>query len=204
MEGSPRWSWPLAALVTWVVGIQISEAVATVGLAGCMLTALWAARRAGRQAFMAGLREWWPLALLLGWALLAPTLAGRPPSGSGVARLVDWVAIPAAVWALGAVGPRGARVLLGVAGGVLVLSSLIAGLQHFGIWPQPETLTPLMPFKVSLLRVYEPIPGAEGRFMGGGLLFHRLKFAHVSALVILALLAFGLRARGRQRVLALS
>nr|WP_225937022.1 O-antigen ligase family protein [Myxococcus sp. RHSTA-1-4] len=39
--------------------------------------------------------------------------------------------------------------------------------------------------------------------MGGGLLFHRLKFAHVSALVILVLLAFGLRAQGRNRVLAL-
>lgn len=204
VEGTRRDGWALAALVTWVVGVQVSEAVATVGLAGCLLTALWAARRAGWPAFRAGLRSWWPLVLLLGWALLASTLAGRPPSGSGLARWVDWLGIPAAAWALGTVGARGARVLLWVAGGVLLLSSFIAGLQHFGIWPEPEALTALMPFKMSMLRVYEPIPGAEGRFMGGGLLFHRLKFAHVSALVILALLAFGLRSQGRNRLLALS
>jgi O-antigen ligase len=190
--------------MTWVVGVQVSEAVATVGLAGCLLTALWAARRAGWPALRAGLRGWWPLGLLLGWALLASTLAGRPPSGSGVARLVDWLGIPAAAWALGTVGARGARLLLWVAGGMLLLSSLVAGLQHFGLWPQPEALSALMPLKMSILRVYEPIPGADGRFMGGGLLFHRLKFAHVSALVILTLLAFGLRAQGRNRLLALS
>jgi O-antigen ligase len=120
-----------------------------------------------------------------------------------VARLLDWVAVPAAAWALGRVGPRGARSLLWLAGGALLASCLAAGLQHFGLWPQPETLSALLHFKVSLYRVYEAIPGTEGRFMGGGLLFHRLKFAHVSALVVLVLLAFGLRAHGRQRLWAL-
>ena len=36
--------------------------------------------------------------------------------------------------------------------------------------------------KVPYARVYEPVPNAEGRFMGGGLAFHRLKFAEVTAL----------------------
>jgi hypothetical protein len=166
--------------------------------------AAWTFFRSGREAVQAELRTWWPLCALLGWALPASTLLWHPPSGTGVARLLDWVAVPGAAWALRRVGLRGARILLWLAGATLLVSSLMAGLQHFGIWPEPEALSALLPLKASIHRVYEPIPGAEQRFMGGGLLFHRLKFAHVSSIVILVLLAFGLRARGRDRLLALS
>jgi O-antigen ligase len=193
----------MAALVLWVVGVQASEALASVGLAGCLLAFLLSARRAGAAGLRRALREWWPLALFLAWGMLGSTLAGRPPSGSGAARLSDWLALPAGPGARGGGGARGGRVLLWVAGGVLLVSSAVAGLQHFGVWPGPETMASLSPFKISFNRVYEPIPGAEGRFMGGGLHFHRLKFSHIGSLVVLVLLAFGLRAKGRDRVLAL-
>jgi O-antigen ligase len=196
--------WLLVALGVWVVGVQTTEGLASVGLAGCLLMAAWTFLRSGREAVQAGLRAWWPLCALLGWALPTSTLLGHPPSGTGVARLLDWVAVPGVAWALGRVGSRGVRILLWLAGATLLVSSLVAGLQHFGIWPEPEALSALLPLKASIHRVYEPIPGAEQRFMGGGLLFHRLKFAHVSSIVILVLLAFGLRARGRDRLLLLS
>jgi O-antigen ligase len=194
----------VVALGAWAVGVQTSEALATAGLAGCLLAAVWVFVRSGRETIRAGLRDGWPLCALLGWGLLASTMAGRPPSGSGLARLLDWVGVPAVAWALGCVGARGGRIVLWLAGSALLVSSLAAGLQHFGLWPQPETVSALLHLELSMSRVYEAIPGTEGRFMGGGLLFHRLKFANVSSLAVLALLAFGLRARGRERVLALA
>ncbi|MBL9039731.1 MAG: O-antigen ligase family protein, partial [Archangium sp.] len=56
--------------------------------------------------------------------------------------------------------------------------------------------------KLPFHRVYEPVPNAEGRFMGGGLLFHRLKFAHVSSLAVLALTVVGAKTSGRVRLVA--
>jgi O-antigen ligase len=203
-SAAPQGRWLVVALGSWAVGVQTSEGLATAGLAGCLLAAAWTFFRSGGAAIRASLREWWPLCALLGWGLLASTVAGRPPSGSGLARLLDWVGVPALAWALGRVGARGARTVLWLAGGALLVSSLAAGLQHFGLWPRPETLSALLGIEVSMHRVYEEIPGTEGRFMGGGLLFHRLKFANVSSLVVLALLAFGLRAQRWERVLALA
>ena len=44
-------------------------------------------------------------------------------------------------------------------------------------------------------RVYELVPGTTDRFMGGGLLFHRLKFAHVTALGVIAAIAIASRSK---------
>lgn len=202
-ERQARETWPLAALVVWVVGLQLSEPVATAGLALCGAGWLVASLREGASGLREGLRRWWPLWLWLTWAVLAPVLGGRLPSGSGLARLLDWAAIPAAVWALGRVGRRRGTVLLWLAAAALIASSVVAGLQHYGMWPRPEAHGLLQSLKVPVHRLFEPIPGAEGRYMGLGLLFHRLKYAHVGSLVVLALLAFGLHAQGRDRWLAL-
>ncbi len=179
-----------AGLGVAVVGVQLNEAVATVGL---VLVALGTLPDVRRIAW----RPWAPLLAFVAWALLAPPLAGRPPSGSGLARTVDWLFVPLVAHALGQASRRTVWAL----GVTLGLSCLAAGLQHFGAWPAEEAFSSLRWLKANFVRVYEPVPGAEGRFMAGGLLFHRLKFAHVSSLTVLALTALGFRAAGRDRAL---
>src|SRR5262249_57638826 len=58
--------------------------------------------------------------------------------------------------------------------------------------------------RIPFWRVYEPVAQADGRFMAGGLLFHRLKFAHVGGLAVLASCVLGLAARGALRALGLA
>lgn len=179
-------------LCLWAGGVQISEGLGAAGLAG---TALVAALAFPREVEVKGaLRRWWPLWSFVAWALLGPLLGARGPSGSGLARVLDWLGVPLAAFAAARMTPRHRRVVMAVAGGVFVLSFAAAGLQSFGVWPRPETMKVLGYFHHPYLRVYEqgPVPG---RFMGGGLLFHRLKFSHVSALVALWALALGLQAR---------
>jgi O-antigen ligase len=136
----------------------------------------------------------WPF---LGWAALAPLLAGRPPSGTGLARLADWVGVPVAAAALARLsGAARARLAWGLAG-LFLLSCAAAGLQHVGVWPGPEAFESLSWTRTVFARVGEPVPGAPGRFMAGGLTFHRLRFAHVGALAVLWALAYGLSHRGR-------
>ncbi|MGA9523978.1 MAG: O-antigen ligase family protein, partial [Myxococcaceae bacterium] len=95
-------------------------------------------------------------------------------------------------------GARTSRVLA-VGAGVFLVSCAVAGLQHFGVWPSSDAMRALAFTKIPFDRVYEAVPGAEGRFMAGGLLFHRLKFAHVGGLAVVGLLAFALRSTGRTR-----
>jgi O-antigen ligase len=195
--------WFLVFLTLWGVGCLTVEALAAAGLAGCALGAgvvAWQRRLSVRGA----VRAWLPLGAFIAWALLAPTLSGRPPSGTGVARTLDFVGIPVAAVALGCLSEaRRVRLAWGLAG-VLLLSCVVAGLQHYGAWPSREALEPLAWTQLPLERVYEPVPGAEGRFMAGGLLFHRLKFSHVGGLAVAFALGLGLRFLGRRRTVALA
>lgn len=200
--------WLAAGLLLWVVGVQSVEALASAGIAICFL-GLWAhALRGPAEAGSSGWRgfvaEHLPLLLFLAWALLAPAMAGRWPTGTGVARLADWLAIPVGARALVLVGKKWRERVAIATGATLGLSCALAAMQHFGLWPSPELFEPLAWTRFPFHRVYEPAPGAEGRFMAGGLLSHRLKFAHVGGLVVLFALAAGLRCQGRRRVAALA
>src|SRR5690606_36458759 len=132
------------------------------------------------------MRLFWPLWGLLLWALIVPLLAGHPPTGSGVARLLDLATLPAAAVAV-ARSPREALVRVGlVTAGVRCLSVAVAGFQHFGVWPARESFEGLSWSRLGFHRVYETVPGREDRFMAGGLLLHRLKFANVTAILCMA------------------
>jgi O-antigen ligase len=169
------------ALVCWAVGVQVNELLGAVGMGLLAVSFLGDLPRLSLGA----LRAWWPLWLFTGWALLAPTLAGNPPSGSGTARVLDWAALPLISLAAAGLSARQWRILGWAAFGTLGLSCAVAGLQHLGAWPRLEAFDALAWTRTSFARVYEPIPDT-GRFMGGGLLFHRLKFSHVSGLVLVA------------------
>jgi O-antigen ligase len=138
---------------------------------------------------------WWPVALFVAWSLLVPTLAGRPPNGSGVARTVDWLALPFAALVWERATPTASRVIALGAAAALLVSCALAGLQHFGAWPAEAAFEGLRWTQLPFARVYELVPGATDRFMGGGLHFHRLKFAHVSALGVLAAACLAPRSR---------
>jgi O-antigen ligase len=88
-----------------------------------------------------------------------------------------------------------------IAGAVtLVVSCLCAALQHYGVWPPREAFSGWEWTRVPFDRVYEPAPGTQGRFLSGGLLFHRLRFAHVTSFGALFALAVALKGRGMPRV----
>ncbi|HYO59211.1 O-antigen ligase family protein [Archangium sp.] len=194
--------WFLVCLALWGVGCLFQEVLAAVGLAGCALVALVAARRGG-VTVRGALRAWVPLVAFLAWALLVPTLSGHPPSGTGVARLLDFVGIPVAAVAIGHLSDARRVRLAWVLGGVFLASCAVAGLQHFGVWPAPEAWASLKWTRLSFERVYEVVPGTENRFMAGGLLFHRLKFSHIGGMVVAFALGVGLHLRGRRRTAAL-
>lgn len=193
--------WTAVALAVWAAGGQVAEALAAVGMAGTLVSLL--VDRGGRGDLAAAARQLWPVPLFVAWAVLAPLAAGATPTPSGLFRAVDWLFVPVAAAAVGRLSPRqGARVAA-VAGATLVASSAVAALQHYGAFPDREALGALASAGVTVDRVYEEVPGSPGRFMAGGLLFHRLKFAHVGGLAVIWLLALGLRAKGRERVGAL-
>jgi O-antigen ligase len=195
--------WFLVFLILWGVGCLTVEALAAAGLVGCALGAgvvVWQFRFPVRGV----LRAWFPLVAFMTWALLAPTLSGRPPSGTGVARTLDFLGIPVAALAVGSLSEaRRVRLAWGLAG-VLLLSCFVAGLQHYGIWPGLEAFEFLAWTHLPFERVYERVPGTEGRFMAGGLLFHRLKFSHVGGLAVAFAVGLGLRFQGKRRVVALA
>lgn len=201
-SGLERWLY--AGLVLWGVGVQSLEALASVGMAMCATGIGFEALRKG-SARSAGewLRAWAPLVAFLTWSLLAPLLAGHVHTSTAVARLGDWLAIPIAARALAVIGPARWRGLVLALGGTFLLSCVVAGFQHFGVWPKPEFFAPLAWTRHPFHRVYEAIPGAPGRFMGGGLISHRLKFAHVGGLLVLFFLVLGLKSKGWARALGL-
>ncbi|QRK07741.1 O-antigen ligase family protein [Archangium violaceum] len=192
----------LVCLALWGVGCLFLEGLAAVGFAGCALGALGAAWRRG-VTVRGALRAWAPLVAFLAWALLVPTLSGHPPSGTGVARLLDFVGIPVAAVALGQLSDARRVRLAWVLGGVFLVSCAVAGLQHFGVWPGPEAWAPFAWTRLPFDRVYELVPGTENRFMAGGLLFHRLKFSHIGGMIVAFALGMGLLLEGRRRTAAL-
>lgn len=169
-------------LCLWAVGAQMSEALCTAGAILLVASFLPNVRGLTRRAFTA----WAPLWLFIGWALVAPTLAGHPPTGTGVARTLDWATLPLVALAAAQLTAARWRGLALVAFTTCALSCIAAGLQHFGLWPQESAFAPLAWTKLPFARVYEAIADT-GRFMGGGLAFHRLKFAHVTGLAAVAL-----------------
>ncbi|MBX7113937.1 MAG: O-antigen ligase family protein [Myxococcaceae bacterium] len=197
---SSRWAAVGAAgFCIWAVGVQLSEGLATVGLVVTWLGWLGAVLSTP-GALKASLRQWWLLWVYVAWALWAPLLAARLPTGAGAARLFDWSAIPVGVWALSMLSGARRRQLVAASAVVLLISGAVAGLQHCGAWPPLEAFHPLRWTQLPFDRVYERVPGTEDRFMGGGLLFHRLKFAHVSGLLVIVLGALALTSRPRAKV----
>lgn len=193
--------WRFGALVLWAVGVQVHELFGTAGLALLTLSFLPELRSGD---FLRGLwRGWWPLVAFVGWALAAPLLGGFLPRGEGVARWFDWLTIPLVAATAAGLGRRQWAGLAAAALGTLTLSSAVAGLQHFGAWPPEAAFDSLRWTGISFFRVYEQVPG-QPRFMGGGLLFHRLKFGHVSGLMVAAAIGASRHLAGRWRVAALA
>ena len=192
-------SFRFGALVLWAVGVQVHELVGTAALALLVLSfvpSLGSNLTSGRLE--AEIRPWRPLFAWIAWALLAPTIAGQFPDGTGLARTLDWATIPLIAAAANELTPRRWKILTLAAAGTLGLSSLVAGLQHFGAWPPLSFFEPLGWMQVSFARVYEPIADS-GRFMAGGLLFHRLKFGHVSGMVVVGAVVASRHLAGRAR-----
>ncbi len=207
--GPRRRRWPalgaMLGLLLLVVGVQASEAVASAGLALTVMAVLadaWPRRR--EIAWRGALAKWRWLILFCGWALVAPAFAGHAPTGTGVGRLFDFIALPALVLAFDLADERWRRRLVWTGAGVLVASCLFTALQHFGLVPSVVWMRHLAFFGTNTDRVYQAEPGNPGRFLGGGLLFHRLKFAHVSGFAILFCAAVAVRERGRHRWIALA
>lgn len=177
-------------LLLWGVGVQLSEALSALGMALTLCAVLppW-------PHWRAQVRRAWPLWAFVSWCLLVPVLAGHWPSAGAGARILDWCLLPAAAAALPLLS-RPARKRLALAVGAVFLLSCTAALcQHWGLWPQPQTFAPLRWTGLPFQRMYEPLPGESSRYMAGGLLLHRLKFAHVGGLLVLAFLDLGLLRR---------
>jgi O-antigen ligase len=202
-------AWLTAALAAWAVGTLTVEALAAAGMLGATLAVLATQRAAepGQHSSGVDQRAWligfWPVGLFVAWALLAPSVAGHPPSGTEVARTAQWMAVPVAATAWARMNGRARRVVLGAAGLTFVASCAVAGLQHFGVWPPLGAFEPFRFTRIPFERVYEPVSGATERFMAGGLAFHRLRFAHVGGIAVLALLVAALSTRGAARAAAL-
>lgn len=196
--------WAFGSLLAWGIGVQTNEILATVGMAATALT-VGVGWSKGLQIPRArsGIRAWIPLLLFCAWALMAPAFAGRPPTATGVARLADWLSIPIAAHALSLLDARRRTALAVVFGVTFLTSCLAAALQHFGFWPAESFFAHWSWTRIPFYRVYEPVPEANHRFMAGGLLFHRLKFAHVGGLAVMAFFVLGLAAKGRVRILGL-
>jgi len=187
-----------AGLALWGTGIQLSEAVAALGMA-LSLVAMWPPSRPWRVAA----RGYWPLWAFVGWCLVAPRLAGRLPTPGGAWRIVDWCFLPVAAATLPLLGRRARVRLAGAVGAVFLASCLAALCQHWGLWPGPGTFERWRWTHLPFQRMYETLPGDPSRFMAGGLLLHRLKFAHVGGFLVLGFLDLGL-ALGRRAALVLA
>lgn len=187
-------SWLTAACLLWAGGALIHEALAT---AGALLTLVLALRHGWPAQLRAGLRADAALLAGLAWGLLAPLVTALP-TGSGLARWLDWLLVLPAAWALAALDEPGRRrVATGVAV-ILLGSCALAWLQHLGAWPRPEAFAGLAWTKLPFHRVYELVPGRDDRFMGAGLLLHRLKFANTGALAVVGLAGLATQAGPRR------
>lgn len=190
----PRGAWrPVlaeAGLVVWGVGVQLSEALPPLGMVLTLVAVL-----PPRQAWPSGARRAWPVWAFVGWCLLAPLVAGHLPTAAGVLRILDWCFLPVAALALPLLLPPARRRLALAVAAVFLLSCTAALCQHFGLWPEAQTFARFQWTHLPFQRMYEPLPDEPSRFMAGGLLLHRLKFAHVGGLLVLAYLDIGLLRR---------
>lgn len=181
-----------AGLMLWGAGVQLSEAVAPAGMVLALLAVLSPAGWSWHRV-----RQSWPLWAFVGWCLGAPLVAGHPPTAGGALRIVDWCALPVAAAALQLLGPRSRRRLAAVVAIVFLASCLAALCQHWGRWPGLGVFERWRWTNLPFQRMYEPLPGDPSRFMAGGLLLHRLKFAHVGGFLVLAYLDLGLALKNR-------
>ncbi len=101
---------------------------------------------------------------------------------------MDWLLLPVAAAAFAMLNDRARKGWFQVTVATLALSCFIAGLQYYGWWPAAPFFESVAFLKIPFSRVYEAVPEVEGRFLAGGLLFHRLKFANVSGALALVLL----------------
>ncbi|MCL2626649.1 MAG: O-antigen ligase family protein [Cystobacterineae bacterium] len=183
-------------LSLWVVGLLSFEALAHVGAGLCLLAAFWA--RPPWAQLKEAVWTWrWLLTFIL-WAIFAPLCFGHVPKGSGVGRMLLLVALPVAAHAFLLAGPKWTWRVLWGGMALWVLSCLTAAFQHFGLWPSAEGFAAFSFLKSNFYRVYEEVPGQPGRYMAGGLLFHRLKFATTGSLFSLLSLGLALFAAKRR------
>jgi O-antigen ligase len=201
----PAWlrAWLPSTLVLWVIGIQCGEGIAAAGALGTTLGLALHAVREGTWPDRKWGMSWAPLLAFVAWGILVTALRGPTPLTGSLARHLDWLLAPVAAAALSRIHLSARRAVAVAAVGLLFVSCVAAGLQHYGVWPSEGFFESLRWTRIAFYRVYEPAPDVEGRFMAGGLLFHRLKFAHVSGLVVIAALVVGLRARSAPRLLFL-
>jgi len=198
MEGNlnrPAWlqTFLFGQLLIWMVGCLSFEALASAGMVGCVgAVSAWILAGRGQLTWQDAWLKGWPLAVFLLWGILASLTSGRPPSATGVARLLDWAAVPVAAAAWSWILPEQRKTVLRAGGFVFLVSCAVAALQHFGVWPPLEFFDAWSWTRLPFRRVYESIPGT-GRFMAGGLLFHRLKFAHVGGMAVIAAVALAVR-----------
>ena len=180
-------------MTLWLVGVQVAEPLATLGAWATFALAAWSLYRG--QTWKA-LTPYWPLGLAAAWCLIVPAAFGKTPTGTGVARTLDWLLIPAAAWAASALTSSQWVSSLRAAAVTALLTSAVAACQAFGFWPSAEFFAPYAWTKIPFERVYELAPGTDSQFLAGGLLFHRLRLANVAA-VIAVLLAAAPILRGR-------
>jgi len=188
----PRYAQNLAGvgLLCWVLGLLSFEMLAHVGAGLCLVAALWACPP-WEELKKAAYAWRWLLAFVL-WALVGPLCFGYVPKGSGVGRLLLLLALPVAAHAFFLAGPQWTKRVLWGGMALWVLSCVAAALQHFGFWPTQEWFFKLQFLKSGFARVYEEVPGQPGRYMAGGLSFHRLKFANNGSLFVLLSLGLAL------------
>jgi O-antigen ligase len=181
------------ALGLWAMGVEVHEVIATVAAWSTFTLVLWKAPRFDWS-------RWWPLAAMLAWALVVPALWGRAPTMTGLARLSDWLLLPAAAMAVTKVSDRSLPRIGLVAGAVLLVSCSVAASQFFGLWPRSASLAWLSWARLPFARMDETVPGRVDRFMAGGLLLHRLKFANVGAVFTVLAVCASVRAPPYRRV----
>lgn len=182
--------WLPWTLGLWLVGVQTQEVLATVGAWATTVFAVAAAWP------VQGWRRDERLYGFLVFALVLPMSGGFFPTGTGVARLADWLLVPGAALAVAPLSERALHRVAAVGIAVLALSLAAAGAQHLGAWPGQEAFAGLEWTRIGFHRVYETVPGRDDRFMAGGLLLHRLKFANVTAaLCVMAATAAAVRVR---------
>lgn len=192
------------AVVAWAIGVQVHELFGTAAFAALVLLFLPSLpKHLEAGTLEKEVRPWRLLLGFIAWCIGAPAIVGAYPDGTGLGRALDWATIPLIAAAASDFTAREWKILTFATLGTLGVSSLVAGLQHFGIWPPLSFFQGLEYLQVPFARVYEPI-GDSGRFMGGGLLFHRLKFGHVSGMAIVGAVVAAKYLTGRARAIAIA